>query len=200
MASPSSKTRDARRRRARKPGKRSTKISTAMRRRIRTAADFFSHAIAIEREAVSRYVEFAQAMSDHGLDATARLFQRLARYEYQHLDSVLKKSAGMKLPELAPTEYAWVDSRSPEAGSHEFLFRLLAPYDALKIALEGERRARDFFERVLDSVDDPTVRKLAREYAREEQVHITWIERMLEQLPAPYKPADDSPLPSGLTP
>ena len=193
MAPRSSKStpRRAQRPAARQEGVRVDKNAAAkLRKRIRTPADFFAHAIAIEREAVARYTEFAQAMSDHGLDVTARLFQRLARFEYEHLDSILKKTAGLTLPELVPEEYAWLDKTSPEAAAHEFVFRLLTPHDALTIALQGERRARDYFATIRESTADPEIRGLAREYAREEDVHIAWIERMLDQLPAPYHPSD----------
>ena len=89
-----------------------------------------------------------------------------------------------------PEEYAWLDKTSPEAAAHEFVFRLLTPHDALTIALQGERRARDYFATIRESTADPAIRGLAREYAREEDVHIAWIERMLDQLPAPYHPSD----------
>ena len=202
MAARSSKStpRGAKRPAARLEGAHLKKSTAAkFRKRIRTPADFFAHAIAIEREAVARYTEFAQAMSDHGLDATARLFQRLARFEYEHLDSILKKTGNMAVPELSPGEYAWLDKGSPEAAAREFIFRLLTPHDALKIALQGERRARDYFAAIRESTADPAIRGLAREYAREEDVHIAWIERMLDQLPAPYHPSRKKLPPSGFS-
>ena len=67
---------------------------------IHTAPALYAHAIAIEREAVARYSEFAERMSDLGNDAAAEVFATLARMECEHLEELNKRTAGLALPAL----------------------------------------------------------------------------------------------------
>jgi rubrerythrin len=52
---------------------------------IRSAAELYAHAIAVEREAAERYAEFAQRMNDLGDEEVASVFARLAGLEVGHL-------------------------------------------------------------------------------------------------------------------
>lgn len=147
------------------------------------APTLYAHAIAIEREAVERYTEFSWRMSDAGNDAAAEVFGTLARLEAQHLDVLLKRTRRMKLPRLAPHEYAWLDAGAPETAARELVARLMTPRHALEIALAGEKRAAAFFERVVLTVDDPLLRALAAGMAAEEGDHVTLLEQLLETTP-----------------
>ena len=147
------------------------------------APALYAHAIAIEREAVERYTEFSWRMADAGNDAAAEVFGTLARLEAQHLDALLKRTRGMKLPALAPHEYAWLDAAAPESAARELVFRLMTPRHALEIALAGEQRAAAFFEGVLMSSDDALLRALATEMAADEGDHIAMLEKLLETTP-----------------
>ena len=143
----------------------------------------YTHAIAIEREAVQRYTEFSWRMSDAGNDAAAEVFGALARLEAQHLDELLKRTRGMKLPGLATHEYAWLDAGAPETAARELVFRLMTPRHALEIALAGEKRAAAFFEGVVLSADDAFLRTLAAEMAADEGEHVALLEQLLETTP-----------------
>jgi rubrerythrin len=151
---------------------------------MKTIADLYAHAIAIEREAAARYSEFAERMDDLGNDAAADVFGTLARLEAEHLDELLKHTAGMSLPELAAHEYAWLDSGAPETAARELVFRLMTPRHALEIALAGEKRAAAFFESVVMRGDDAMLRALATEMAADETDHIVMIEKLLEKTPS----------------
>jgi rubrerythrin len=145
--------------------------------------NLYAHAIAIEREAVERYSEFAERMDDLGNEAAAEIFATLARMEVAHLGELVARTAGAKLPKLAPHEYAWLDNAAPETAARELVFRLMTPRHALEIALAGEKRALAFFEGAMLGTADPMVRTLARELAADETDHIAMLEKLLERTP-----------------
>jgi rubrerythrin len=150
---------------------------------IRTAPELYAHAIAIEREAAERYAELAQHMADLGNEDVAELFRRLSVFEAEHLDTLEGRTAGVAVPDVAASGYAWLDSGAPETVAHELVFRLLTPRAALEIALQAERRAHQFFAEVKTTADDPALRALAQEMALEEQGHIAMVEQAIARTP-----------------
>jgi rubrerythrin len=152
-------------------------------KQIRTAAELYAHAIAIEREAAERYADFAQRMADLGNEPLAELFRQLAGFEAEHLDALLRRTDGVALPELGRDEYRWLDAGAPETAARELIYRLMTPRSALVMALAAEKRAQAFFEHVFMTADDPALRALAQEMAAEEQEHAGMVERLLERTP-----------------
>ena len=152
---------------------------------IRSAAELYAHAIAIEREAAERYSEFAERMADLGNEAVAELFDRLAGFEAEHLATLLRRSEGVALPVPAAGEFRWADAAAPETAARELVFRLMTPRHALEIALAAEKRAQAFFEHVLVTAGDPALRALAKEMAAEEQEHVRLVEQLLADTPDP---------------
>jgi rubrerythrin len=153
-------------------------------KKIESAPELYAHAIAIEREAAQRYSEFAGRMADLGNEAVAELLDRLAGFEAEHLETLLRRTQGVALPELATSEYKWLDATAPETPARELVFRLVNPRQALAIALAAEKRAQAFFERAFMMAEDPVLRGLAQEMAMEEQEHVAMVERVLERTPA----------------
>jgi rubrerythrin len=153
--------------------------------RIVTPAELYAHAIAIEREAVERYSEFAERMEDLGNPAVAEVFARLAGFEAEHLEALLARTSGIALPALAAHDYRWLDAGAPETAARELVFRLMTPRHALAIALRAEQRAEAFFEQVLMTAADPALRSLAREMAADEGEHSAILEKLLEKTPQP---------------
>lgn len=145
----------------------------------------YAHAIAMEREAAARYREFAQSMRDHGNDAMAGLFDRLASVESAHADRLERETRNIAIPIVDPTDYAWIDTGSPEAAAREFVLRLMTPFDALKIALGAEQRAQRFFAEVLEAAVEGDVKALAMEMLEDEADHIDWVKEALEHAPRP---------------
>jgi len=152
---------------------------------IESIAELYAHAIAVEREAAARYAEFARFMEDHDNLPVASLFSRLAQLETEHAEAISARATGQQLPMLDSYEHAWVDAGAPETVAHEFIFRLMTPHDALKVALEAERRARDWFEQIFAASTDPDVKMLAASMLQEENQHIAWVERALAADPDP---------------
>lgn len=148
-------------------------------------AECYANALAIEREAAARSAQFAEYLEDHGEQATADLFRKLARYEQQHVDELLRRTSGMPLPALRSWEFSWLDNAPSEQVNHDFIFHLMTPHDALKIALNAEKRAQALYEQAVASSEDAEVKRLARELAGEELEHIAWLEDALRKAPRP---------------
>jgi rubrerythrin len=158
---------------------------------IDSVAEFYAHAIAIEREAGERYRDLAGQMRGFGNQDTAKLFDRLAGFEEKHAVELKKKSAGMKLPKVAAGAWEWLDAGPTEVPRYEFLFRRVYTHHVLLLSLKAERSAKEFFERIRGSSTDPGVKKLAAEFAREEAEHMSWIEQQLEREAQKPKPAEE---------
>jgi len=150
---------------------------------IRSAAELYAHAIALEREAAERYAEFAQRMNDLGDEKAGALFARLARLEGEHLGALERRTAGLALPRLENHEYRWLGAGAPETLARELVYLLMTPHAALAIALGAERRAQAFFKHVLAEAQDPALRALAREMAADEGEHVAMIEALLRRTP-----------------
>lgn len=155
-------------------------------RAIGSIAELYAHALAVEREAAARYAELAGFMSDHDNAPVAALFARLAQIEDEHADAIVARARGLEVPTLRTFEHTWFDAGPPETVAHEFVFRLMTPHDALKVALEAEQRARGYFEQVFANATDPDVKMLAAAMIQEEQQHIEWVERALATDPDPH--------------
>jgi rubrerythrin len=152
---------------------------------IQSAAELYAHAIAFEREAAERYSELAERMADLGNTAVAELFDRLAGFEAEHLETLLRRTDGVGLPIPAAGQYKWLDAGAPETAARELIFRLMTPRHALEIALAAEKRAQAFFEHALLTAGDPALRALAKEMAAEEQEHVKLVEQLLADTPDP---------------
>src|SRR3990170_7312732 len=128
------------------------------RRRFGPVEVFYAQAIAIEREAAARYREFAHQMAGYGNARTAELFLRLARFEAEHAEQLLEKSAGMKLPSIEQLRSGLVEGSRSEVATYEFLYRRVLPHHALLMALAGERRGEAGFQRRGGAAPGPHVR------------------------------------------
>ena len=152
---------------------------------------FYAQAIAIEREAAARYREFAHRMTGYGNTRTAELFLRLARFESEHAERLLDRTAGMKLPSVEQLRHGLVKGSQSEVATYEFLYRRVLPHHALLMALAAERRAKAYFERMRKTTRDLEIRRLSAEFAREEGEHIAWIEQALAAEPQTVHRFDD---------
>ncbi|MGA8053956.1 MAG: ferritin family protein, partial [Burkholderiales bacterium] len=156
-----------------------------IRKAVGSVEILYAHAIALEQEAAARYREFAESMRDHGNEEVAELFERLASLESAHAERLARDHRELAVPDLEPGEYAWIDTGPEAAAAHEWVLRLASPYDALKIALAGEERARDFFRKVLDIAETSDVRALATEMLKDEADHIEWVKNALGHVTNP---------------
>ncbi len=61
----------------------------------------------------------------------------------------------------------------------------MTPHHVLAAALEGERRAHRFYERVARENGDAEIRRLAEELVEEEREHIAMVSALLARHPEP---------------
>ena len=153
----------------------------------------YVHGLAIAQEAIARYREFAAHAADHGNDAVADLFSRLAELEAEHAFHLAEVAAAMVSPKLAPGEYDWLYSGPLIPEARDFIFRMMAPRQALEIAVRAEERAKAFFEQVRAASNDAGVRELAVALGRDEESHIAWLQDALALVPEPFRPSEDCP-------
>lgn len=148
-------------------------------------ADLYAHALAIQREALSRYCQFADWMHDLGVGRVERVFRKLENVEREHIRALERGAAGQALPEISPWQYAWFFTSSP--AYLEICFPLMpqTPRDALALACAAERRAEEFFLVAAERMPDPRAAKLAMELALEEHRRLAEIERALRHEPDP---------------
>ena len=151
---------------------------------VRSAPELYAHALAVEREAATRYREFAQRMADLGNDGIAEVFRRFGAEEAEHLRILKRRTKGVRMPRLRAGRHHWLDEGGPAGAARDFVLRLMTPRMALQIALGAERRAEDFFEQVRAEAADPALRLLAEEMEAEERAHIAAVERLIERTPA----------------
>ena len=151
-------------------------MAMPLRTRIDNVAEFFSHALTLERESAARYHELSHRMAQSGNKAAADLFWGLAKAEAQHIKDLERRIAGMTLPVLKASTCAWLDAQSPEVVPEGDITAEMTPHDALRAALKCELRARDFFRQIAESVTDRDVQRLAVEMMNEESGHVRWVE------------------------
>jgi rubrerythrin len=75
----------------------------------------------------------------------------------------------------------WPDHATPERNA---LWRGdpdLSRLDALKTALQGERRGFDFYCSVWGTTKDPEIAAMANEFVKEEGEHVAILERWIER-------------------
>jgi rubrerythrin len=151
---------------------------------IGSVEEFYAHALAIEREAAKCYRRFQEHFADRGEEVLAGLCGNLAHFEEDHHRLLVERAGKLKLPELPPERYRWLESGSPEAADCEVVFRLATPRELFEIALKAERGAKRFFEWVAGTTANGEIHALAEEMASEEAEHVQWVTRAMEYVRA----------------
>jgi rubrerythrin len=144
-----------------------------------TVRQLLSHALAIETEAAHSYAELADLMKQAGNPDTARVFEKMSAIEARHAMVINDQVGLLRLPLLNSWQFSWAGLEPPENIDRAQLSPAMGSRRALELALEGERRAYDFFCTVVDDSVDRQVRKFAAEFAAEEEEHIFWIREWL---------------------
>ncbi len=139
--------------------------------------EFLAHAIAMEEEAAERYLELADMMEAHNNLEVQKLFRDMNRYSILHRDSIQERAGSLELPKLKSWQYRWV--APTEVGGEEGFDYNLDPYQALEYARANEARARDFYAIVAKSTEDDEIKKLATDFAAEEQEHTDALDEQL---------------------
>ncbi|MCA8909645.1 MAG: 2Fe-2S iron-sulfur cluster binding domain-containing protein [Rhodospirillaceae bacterium] len=154
---------------------------------IRSMDHFLACSVRVEAEAAAHYESLAKSMEACGNAPVAELFAKLAHYSHLHHDEALERAGRRDLSDLMPSDNLWPDFETPEQTTLFAGDPQMARRDALKLALEGERRGYEFYLKVAETVGDEDIRKVAKEFVHEEADHVSALEHWIageEVMPA----------------
>jgi rubrerythrin len=143
--------------------------------------DALDLAILIEEEAEERYEEFVDQMEIHHTPEAAGFFRVMAGNESKHGEQLATQREALfhDEPSRMDRSMLW-DVEAPEyAEARAFM----SAREAMKVALQSEIKAHDFFVEALKHVSDPEVRKLFEELRDEELAHQELVENEIAKLP-----------------
>src|SRR5687767_6525049 len=153
----------------------------------RDLQELYAHALAFEREAAKRFVELERYMRDAGMHHVADEFEQIGKEEREQYELLAVGTAGGRLPDLTPWEYAWHYMGAAVEGSHT----PRNAREALTMAIRCERRAQNFYADVAEHSNDDAISAFAAEMATDESRHIARLELLLMREPEPAVPAED---------
>lgn len=143
--------------------------------------DALDFAILMEEEAAERYEELARQLELHHTGDAAEFFRQMVGNEKKHgreLTERRRKLFGEARPAV-DRSMLW-EVEAPEYGSVEMF---MTAGQALRVALDSEKKAYQFFADALEYVEDPEVRTLFAELRDEELVHRDMVLEQLAKLP-----------------
>jgi rubrerythrin len=148
---------------------------------IKSLDDFLSYAVKVEEDAALHYESLADKMEACGNADVATLFRQLGSYSRMHLAEAKAKCERFDVDLMLPAATAWPDNQTPEQTTLWSGDSNLSRLGALKAALQGERRGYEFYYAVAGTTGDENIRKVAKEFVKEEAEHVEvlkqWIER-----------------------
>jgi rubrerythrin len=145
---------------------------------VRTLAEFFALAHAIESAAAARYVEVAMRLKRQGAAHLAEVFERLAEVELGHVRDVTSWAA--QCEESAPVDAVppWPIPDTFDASPDEIVqSKLLTPYRALASAVRREERLFAFWTYVAAHAEKTEVREAAERMALDELENVSLLRR-----------------------
>ncbi len=148
---------------------------------ITTANEFLGYAVKVEEDAAIHYEELAAAMETCGNHRVATLFRQLGNFSRRHLAEAKARAGSVDPTTNVPPDYVWPSHVTPERASVWAADSALSRIDALRAALQGEKRGHEFYIAVAATSKSPEVVALAKEFVKEEADHVkvleAWITR-----------------------
>ena len=143
--------------------------------------DFLGYAVKVEEDAAVHFEELAAAMEQVGNAEVATLFAQLGRFSRLHLAEATKRAGAIDVSKHVPPDYIWPDHVTRERTALWAGDPSLSRLDALRAALQGERRGYEFYYSVAGTTTNPAIRAAANEFVHEEAEHVkvleAWITR-----------------------
>ena len=144
-----------------------------------------AQALAMEREAVERYTEFADAMEVHNNREVAAMFRTMAGYEGKHAEQIRAEMGWQQDPPAPAGGFGWPGFEAPETVPIDEVHYLMQPWHALQLALAAEQRAVTFFGELAQAAATESVRKAALQLQAEEEEHVELVRAWIAKVPAP---------------
>lgn len=149
--------------------------------------DALDMAVLIEKEAEDRYLMFADQIGQRYPGDAASFFAMMARNENRHGTELSERRRSLfgDAPSRVTQEMIGSDIEAPEQGK---AIRYMSPRRALDIAMESEIKAYEFYNGILQSVQDASVKELIESLRDEELEH----QRLLNKKKAGYADMQES--------
>ncbi len=148
---------------------------------ISTLDDFLGYAVKLEEDAAIHYDELANQVASHGNEEVAGLFRQLAGFSRLHLAEAKSRAGSIDISKHIPPDYVWPDQATPERTSLLAAGPSMSRLDALRAALQGEKRGYEFYVAVAAKAKLPEIAAMAKEFVKEEAEHVkvleAWITR-----------------------
>jgi rubrerythrin/ferredoxin len=146
-----------------------------------TLDTFLSYSVMLEEDSAIHYEELSANMAECGNADVAELFKQLGKYSRLHLAEAKAKCQRFDATLELPASSSWPDGVTPELVKQWAGDAAMTRLDALKLALQGERRGYEFYYSVANTTTDAEIRVVAKEFVREEFEHVEtlklWIEK-----------------------
>jgi rubrerythrin len=143
--------------------------------------DALDLAILIEDEARERYEEFADQMQLHHTPDAERFFREMAVNETRHGTELAQRRHALfpSEPRHVTRDMLW----DVEAPGYEQATMFMSARQAMRVALEAEIKAHDYFAAALEHVTNADVRALFAELRDEEVEHQQMVRAAMAKLP-----------------
>ena len=132
--------------------------------------DALDMAVLIEKEAEDRYLLLADQLGHRYPGDAANFFTKMARNEQRHGIEISERRRLLfgDAPSRITTNMIGNDLEAPEPGK---AIRYMSPRHALEVAMESEIKAYEFYNSILQFIQDDTVRELIKSLRDEEVEH-----------------------------
>jgi len=132
--------------------------------------DALDMAVLIEKEAEDRYLLLADHLGHRYPGDAANFFTMMARNEQRHGNEIAERRRMLfgDTPSRVTTNMIGNDIEAPETGK---AIRYMSPRQALEVAMESEIKAYEFYDSILQIIQDATVRNLIKSLRDEEAEH-----------------------------
>lgn len=143
--------------------------------------DALDMAVLIEKEAEERYLMFADQLGKRYRGDAADFFTMMARNERRHGAEIAERRRLLfgDAPSRVTENMLGYDIEAPELEKPR---RYMSPRHALEVAMESEIKAYEFYDKALQSIQDPSVREMIKGLRDEEAGH----QRLLNEQKAKY--------------
>lgn len=143
--------------------------------------DALDMAVLVEKEAEDRYLLFADQLGHRYPGDAANFFTMMARNEQRHGIEIAERRRLLfgDTPSRVTTNMIEKDIEAPDTGK---AIRYMSPRQALEVAMESEIKAYEFYDSILQVIQDASVRKLIMSLRDEEAEH----QKLLNEQKAKY--------------
>ncbi len=141
-------------------------------------------AIAVEEANARRFETFAGIVESYD-PIVSRIFRELAEEERTHrelLERKYEEKFGQLTSDVEESEVKEVIEAVDMAHAEHFVFDDMTPLDALRVALNAEKAAHQFYSQVAATTSEPDWRQVYDELSTFEADHIRVLEERIKNL------------------